>query len=104
MSNDTNYISPNHNAAVLEPLPELTSDETYIQARKDREKELYTDPDFMRDEVIPACLTDEFIRNFSSFLASDVGGVQSVMLLAKACISYVQSQARIDVDDLGDEL
>jgi len=104
MSYDTNYIRPNHDAAMLEPLPERVSDDQYIQARKERENELYADLDYLRDEVIPACLDKIALNDLSFFLMHDTGGVNFVMRLSKACKAYIQEQARIDIDNQGDEV
>ena len=101
MSNDTNWVRPDHNAydRMLEPLPELDSDELYIEKRKARERVLMASHDYVRDEVIPDCLTDKFIMLFSKHLRTGDSGIDAFNELTEQCKLYIAKQARQDIDN-----
>ena len=106
MSNDTNYIRPDHNAAVLEPLPELDSDELYREQRKAREAELWNESGYMSHEAILDSIDDEFLLYFrAAFIDKCINSdTQSNLTLAInslfiKVVDYVEKQAKEDVDN-----
>ena len=108
MSNDTNYISPNFNAAdrLLEPLPELVSDEAYIERRKAREDELW-DVDTMAEAIdgnIPLAFFTSIqlarisaSRGFNAL--ADEQRLEAMQSIYEVMDKYIQEQAKEDVDN-----
>lgn len=92
---------------------ERVSDETYIQARKDREVELWNDSDVLR-EAVQENVSDSYINKLKEIAVMseskhnvlDLGLLmaESQVILIEDVNAYIQELARIDVDAMGDDL
>ena len=103
---NNNYIKPEYNAGNengckgdFGPL----SDKAYIERRKERERELYADLAYLRDEVVSENLSNDFIKAISKvILTKNCDSIGLAMILSDFIgdiKAHVQEQAREDVDN-----